>query len=666
MKSRRSVLSALILFLLFPALGEVGAGAATTVSNVPPEGFRWIAKLPAAVVGTPALDFDSTMLYVGTHNRRFYALDTETGDTNWILKLPAVPTSSPTVDDDGLIYVGCADGVLYRISVDAEGIPHLSERDGADPPFHPYLGGKIASPAIGDDGTVYAGGTANHLYALRSDSSKLWVHTASNDVATPVIADAAVFVVSGSKVLGLGIDDGVVTSTFNPFVAIHSIPALAGDGTLYFGANDERVYALNAGGTTNIWRFKTSKDVNSSPAVGADGSIYIASDNLLLYRLNINGVVVWKTFTPAPIRSALSLGADGTIYAGCDNGRFYAFSPDDGHILWSVKTRARIRSSAVVDSTGVVYFSSGRTIYAVAQNVGEDIGEPAWQMFRKDRKHTANANTNFFYNPPTISVQPISRAVNEGATASFSVSANGSMPLFYQWYFNSNVISSTVNPTATTQTFTVTNATSTVTGIYYVVVANSVGSVTSAAVSLSVTVTNGPPTITVQPSITTVFSGSDTFFTVGVAGAVPFSYQWRYNSNVINAASNSTAATAMLVLRSVTTNEAGYFDVVVTNVFGATTSAVARLLVIPSLPSASLIAKEQAAQLSIESITLNPNGLVIQVKAAKDWTKMVLEYKEGLSELTWKPLGTNDAGKLEFIDPIPLMDRARFYRVRAQ
>src|SRR5262245_47009396 len=46
---------------------------------------------------------------------------------------------------------------------------------------------------------------------------------------------------------------------------------------------------------------------------------------------------------------------------------------------------------------------------------------------------------------PTITTQPESQIVRDGATATFSVPAEGELPLTYQWQFNGAALSSATN-----------------------------------------------------------------------------------------------------------------------------------------------------------------------------------------------------------------------------
>src|SRR5439155_5250752 len=74
--------------------------------------------------------------------------------------------------------------------------------------------------------------------------------------------------------------------------------------------------------------------------------------------------------------------------------------------------------------------------------------------------------------PPSITTQPQDQNLASGQNATFTVVANGSAPLKFQWYFNTN----TVLANATNATLTVTNVQTTNAGKYSVTVTNNAGS----------------------------------------------------------------------------------------------------------------------------------------------------------------------------------------------
>lgn len=82
---------------------------------------------------------------------------------------------------------------------------------------------------------------------------------------------------------------------------------------------------------------------------------------------------------------------------------------------------------------------------------------------------------------PSIVTQPAGQAVATGAGATFTVSAAATPEPAYQWYFNGAAIAG-----ATASSYTIATASSANAGSYHVVVSNELGSVTSAAATLTV------------------------------------------------------------------------------------------------------------------------------------------------------------------------------------
>lgn len=85
-----------------------------------------------------------------------------------------------------------------------------------------------------------------------------------------------------------------------------------------------------------------------------------------------------------------------------------------------------------------------------------------------------------------------------------------------------------------------------------------------------------PPVITLQPQSQDVKAWSNVTFTVTASSDLPLAYQWRFNGAVIAAATNATYLRPL-----VTTNDAGSYSVVVTNLGGSVVSDAAVLTVRP-------------------------------------------------------------------------------------
>ena len=91
---------------------------------------------------------------------------------------------------------------------------------------------------------------------------------------------------------------------------------------------------------------------------------------------------------------------------------------------------------------------------------------------------------------PVILTQPANQTIMVGQDSTFTVSASGSAPLAYQWYYNTN----TPLPAGTNSSLLVANAQTNDAGAYLVIVSNSLGSATSTVATLTVSATLLPST----------------------------------------------------------------------------------------------------------------------------------------------------------------------------
>ena len=180
--------------------------------------------------------------------------------------------------------------------------------------------------------------------------------------------------------------------------------------------------------------------------------------------------------------------------------------------------------------------------------------------------------------PAAITVNPQGRTNVVGSTVMLSVTATGSLPILYQWRIGGTNLSNTGNiEGADSWALVLTNAQVANSGSYDVIARNAYGVTTSTVAAVSVYVVYYPPSITNQPTSRTAPTGSNATFTVGASGTAPLAYQWYFNTNTL--LSGQTGAS--LTLSNVQSNDAGSYTVIVTNLYGSATSAVATLTVIP-------------------------------------------------------------------------------------
>jgi hypothetical protein len=113
-----------------------------------------------------------------------------------------------------------------------------------------------------------------------------------------------------------------------------------------------------------------------------------------------------------------------------------------------------------------------------------------------------------------------------------------------------------------------------------------------------------PPFISGQPQSQTVLVGSNVSFMVTASSSTALSYQWqRSSTNLSNGGNVAGATTSALNLTGVQTKDAADYRVIVTNLYGAATSAVATLTV--SVPTAAQLANLPATGILANQATLN-------------------------------------------------------------
>jgi len=258
-----------------------------------------------------------------------------------------------------------------------------------------------------------------------------------------------------------------------------------------------------------------------------------------------------------PIGVNPSLDLLGGVYAAAANGgnsfRLYHLVPTNSAPGFITSTNFATDNDNSYSGTGAVDFGGDR-VYALSSNNGllaMQLVPPAALI------------------PPSIVTHPVSQTVNQGGSATFTVSATGSAPLAYQWRFNGTNIAG-----ATGSSYTRANVQPADAGNYSVFVSNDAGNATSANAVLTVTVPASPPVISAGPQSQTVIAGQNATFTVTATGTAPLNYQWRFNG------ANLAGATASSYTRAnVQVADAGAYTVVVSNSYGSVTGAVATLTV---------------------------------------------------------------------------------------
>ena len=168
--------------------------------------------------------------------------------------------------------------------------------------------------------------------------------------------------------------------------------------------------------------------------------------------------------------------------------------------------------------------------------------------------------------PPVLVSQPTSVTNDAGTTVTFSVVADGSEPLGFQWRRDGLPLAGGGNRAGTgTAVLTLTSLLGGDAGGYSVVVSNGLGSVTSAVATLALI----DPVIAVQSASQIGQWGQSVTFSVAVVGTAPLAYQWWEDGAALAGGTGPS-----LTLTNLQAGDAGQYYVVVSNQYGSATSAV--------------------------------------------------------------------------------------------
>ncbi len=271
---------------------------------------EWLFFTPNNIDSSPAIGADGTV-YIGDEHGNFFALDPASrladpeGDqdslnpTNeWLFTHAGFnrtsqgrPAIGPALDIDPT-------GTLHRVYItssdpDDHTLYALDPADGSiEWSFDTVDESQFMPAADPDTGVIYTDERGDEIRALNPNGTSKWVTYIDTDAFTPVIGKDGIVYATGltnastGKLTALNKEDGNVIWEFTDtgsLLAARTTPAIAPDGTIYFGSDNDRLYAVNPDGSKK-WTFPIPVDSNnddghSSPTVGSDGTVYIGSSS---------------------------------------------------------------------------------------------------------------------------------------------------------------------------------------------------------------------------------------------------------------------------------------------------------------------------------------------------------------------------------------------------
>lgn len=159
---------------------------------------------------------------------------------------------------------------------------------------------------------------------------------------------------------------------------IRTTPAIYRN-TLFVGATDNNLYALNLEDGSFRWKTFTDAKIVSSPAVAErEGLVVFGSLDTHLYAVNVHTrEKEWRVATNGAVQSSPTI-AHGHVFFGSDDGRLYAVRLSSGKVQWTWEGSSEIRSRPLVTGDLIVVGMNSGDV------VGTDLsGKVVWRFKAK-------------------------------------------------------------------------------------------------------------------------------------------------------------------------------------------------------------------------------------------------------------------------------------------
>lgn len=451
--------------------------------------------------------------------------------------------------------------------------------------------GQASVPAAATNVVAIAAGYA-HSLALRADGSVLaWGTNQYGLTNVPATAVNVVAIAAGnSHCLALRAD-GVPVAWGSSASGATTVPASATD-LVSVAAGMSFSLGVRRDGTRVQWGQAPSRYVYAGritfigPTIDDDYTGVAAGHNHALY-LDSAGLVTvftrgtatsWETVPPW-FRHGVAVAAGAEFSLGLIRSAGALPSPqittrrayEGGTAVFAAFGPGQKVADCQWEFEGADQLGATRPFLVLSNTTGAATGTYAVRLSEAGGAARSDAMRLDVVPPPLPQVvrQPVAQTVGAGGEALFSVATAAGVPVSFAWQFNGTDMPGETRPVLYLAAVQDANA-----GVYRVMVRNAAGTVVSDGAALTVTAT--PPAIVTQPVDVGAMRGETVLLSVIARGSEPMAYRWEFNEVRKEGADAST-----LVLPAVQPSDVGGYRAIVTNLYGAATSTVARVYLPP-------------------------------------------------------------------------------------
>jgi outer membrane protein assembly factor BamB len=267
----------------------------------------WSLNLGTTIQTSPAFTPDGTLV-IGADDWAYYGITPASGSSGpkikWRFQTQGTLITSPSVDSDGIIYVASMDGKVYALEPPKDAGKPVKVRWSFASGARDDKGGFENAPALDNDGTLYIGGNDGVLYALDAKTGNVkWTFDGVSRAGYRTYAIFSSVAIGPDRTIYFGGKNGElyalrertgllksgpdVVWRYSLGAGIQSSPLISADGTVYIGDERGTFHAVRPPQSgdrgTALWKFSTKGTLISSPALSPDGTLYTGSMDGKLY-----------------------------------------------------------------------------------------------------------------------------------------------------------------------------------------------------------------------------------------------------------------------------------------------------------------------------------------------------------------------------------------------
>ncbi|MFN0167193.1 MAG: PQQ-binding-like beta-propeller repeat protein [Bryobacteraceae bacterium] len=352
---------------------------------------RWTFRAEAKITAPPVVEGDT--LYLTSWDQHLYAIDRASGSLRWKQQTGNSITTSPAVDK-GSVYAASRDGNLYsfdcskgtpqwRIPVSTGRMTASTNTSWVD--CSPAIGEFTCGALPGEEAPrrLFIGCHNRDLHAFQlNDGAEVWRFPTYNWIlGQPAVANYLVYFVSlDGRICAVDARCGALAWQYRVGKYVRYAPSIvpgsiANEGvagaplvdreTVYCGADDGFLYALDARTGEERWVYQTGQWIWGRPLRMGDMLVVASADGIVHGVDAESGKKIWQRAAGNALYADVVRSGKWAL-ATSTSGTLLALVPETGDVAWTFRAESGIRAAPAVGPEGAIYLPTcGGVLYAL-------------------------------------------------------------------------------------------------------------------------------------------------------------------------------------------------------------------------------------------------------------------------------------------------------------